>query len=136
MIIDAIKRAYKQLEEKDWDKIYWAIDIHGTCLESNYESGNFKLINDDVIKTLKLIQSLPESRLIMWTSAYTQELYRLQEFFDSYEVDFTYLGENPDVRNTETGNFNKKFYFSILLDDKAGFNPETDWKLIYKHFTT
>lgn len=136
MIIDAIKRAYQQLEDKNWDKIYWAIDMHGTCLESNYKSGEYKLINDDVIKTLKLIQSLPESRLIMWTSAYEQELYRLQEFFDLQGVDFDYLGENPQVRNTETGNFNKKFYFSILLDDKAGFDPETDWKLIYKYLTT
>ena len=24
-------------------------------------------------------------------------------------------------------------YFNILLDDKAGFDPDIDWKLIYKY---
>lgn len=132
----AIKRAYEQLSEKNWNKIYWAIDMHGTCLKSNYksgnyESGNFELINEDVINTLKLIQSLPESVLIMWTSAYTPDLVRLREFFELEGVSFDYSCENPKIRNTETGYFNKKFYFSILLDDKAGFDPDNDWRKIY-----
>lgn len=136
MIISAIKRAYKQLEDKNWDKIYWAIDIHGTCLESNYKSGEFQLINEDVIKTLRVIQSLPESVLIMWTSAYTQDLYALRAFFELHGVKFNYLGINPEVENTKTGNFHRKFYFSVLLDDKAGFDPDTDWKLIHTYLTT
>ena len=28
----------------------------------------------------------------------------------------------------------KKFYFDVLLDDKAGFRPDVDWKLIYELF--
>jgi hypothetical protein len=41
-----------------------------------------------------------------------------------------YFNENTAVENTATGNFSSKFYFSVLLDDKAGFNPETDWVLV------
>ena len=29
--------------------------------------------------------------------------------------------------------FEKKFYFNILLDDKAGFDPETDWSVIKEY---
>ncbi len=29
--------------------------------------------------------------------------------------------------------FTKKFYFDILLDDKAGFEPELDWLAIANH---
>ena len=29
----------------------------------------------------------------------------------------------------------QKFYFNVLLDDKAGFNPEHDWELIDYHLS-
>jgi len=130
MIIKAIERAYKRANEKEWDKIYWAIDLHDTCFESNYMSGKYKLINDDVIKTLKLIQSCQESILIMWTSAHHEEWPSLWNFFNSNGIQFNYFNFNPEIGNTETGCFEEKFYFNILLDDKAGFDPEIDWKLI------
>lgn len=37
------------------------------------------------------------------------------------------VNSNPDEKDTKTGDFSKKFYFNILLDDRAGFQPETDW---------
>jgi hypothetical protein len=30
------------------------------------------------------------------------------------------------------GDYSKKFYYSILIDDKAGFNPLTDWAKLGK----
>ena len=49
---------------------------------------------------------------------------------DIYSWEFNF---NPTIENTQTGCFDDKFYFSILLDDKAGFDPDTDWKLIYEY---
>ena len=49
---------------------------------------------------------------------------------DIYSWEFNF---NPAIENTKTSCFDDKFYFSVLLDDKAGFDPDTDWKLIYDY---
>ena len=38
--------------------------------------------------------------------------------------------ENPEIESNRYANFTKKFYYDILLDDKAGFEPN-DWFEIY-----
>ena len=35
--------------------------------------------------------------------------------------------ENPEVGNTSFQNFEVKLYFNVGIDDKFGFEPETDW---------
>lgn len=133
-IIKSVERAYSLLQERNWDTIYWAIDLHGTCIKSNYVSGEYEWINEDAKQCLQFIQSLYESKIIFWSSCYYNEWWgKLGGWMDS-EIDGDFLfNQNPYVQNTETGCFDKKFYFSILLDDKAGFDPDTDWKLIYEY---
>ena len=132
-IIKSIERAYSLLQERNWDTIYWAIDLHGTCIKSNYVSGEYEWINDDVKQCLQLIQSLPESKTILWTSCYKEDLYNILSFFNKQGLGFNFWNCNPNINSTKTGCFDTKFYFSILLDDKAGFDPDTDWKLIYDY---
>lgn len=132
-IIKAIERAYSLLQERNWDTIYWAIDLHGTCIKSNYVSGEYEWINEDAVKCLQLIQSLHESVIILWSSCYTKEQFNIINFFKSYNITIDYFNYNPEVKDTKTGFFDQKFYFSVLLDDKAGFDPDTDWKLIYEY---
>lgn len=43
---------------------------------------------------------------------------------------FEYLNHNPEVSNTENSNYCHKFYFDILLEDKAGFLPDIHWSEI------
>lgn len=133
MILDSIIKAYDDMLRKNYNKIYWAIDLHGTCLKSTYDSTEFELINEYVIPTLKLIQARPESVLVMWSSGYTEDLARAIMFFIDHKVYFKYINMNPEVFNTRTGCFEKKFYFSIGIDDKFGFNPSTDWQHIYNY---
>ncbi len=132
-IIKAIERAYQIKEERNWDTIYWAIDLHGTCIKSNYVSGEYEWINEDALKCLQLIDTLKESKIIIWSSCYTEEMYKLSSFFIENNILISFFNQNPYIKNTETGCFDEKFYFSILLDDKAGFDPDTDWKLIYEY---
>lgn len=132
-IIKAIERAYSLLQERNWDTIYWAIDLHGTCIKSNYVSGEYEWINEDAKECLQLIQSLPENKLIMWTSTYYDVQLDIIKYFKKYNIEFDDFNDNSDIKNTETGCFDEKFYFSVLLDDKAGFDPDTDWKLIYEY---
>ena len=47
-------------------------------------------------------------------------------FGESYMV-FDYFNENPEVKNTATGDFSMKIYFNVMIDDKAGFE-KSDWE--------
>ena len=50
-----------------------------------------------------------------------------------YNIHFKYVNENPDIDSSK-GNFgyyHQKFYFNALFEDKAGFNPITEWYQIY-----
>lgn len=130
MIKKAITRAYDILEARNWDTVYWAIDLHGVCLKSNYQNGGYTFENDDVLKGLRAISERPESKIILWSSCHKAEQPAIIAFMAEHGVTVHYFNENPEVEDTSTGNFTDKFYFSILLDDKAGFDPETDWKEI------
>lgn len=130
MIQDAINKAYAQMKERKWNRIYWAIDLHGTCFKCNYVPRTYEWFNDDVVETLKYIQSLPESEIILWSSCYHNEQVNIIEFFKANGINIGYFNQNPYILNTLSGCFNQKFYFSILVDDKAGFDPDTDWKII------
>ena len=48
--------------------------------------------------------------------------------FEENGIHFDYINENPEVDNNELGNFDKKLYFNIGIDDKFGFDAENgDW---------
>ena len=42
-------------------------------------------------------------------------------------VSFDFFNENPLCESTELCNFKDKFYFNVLIDDKAGFDGESGW---------
>lgn len=126
-IANSIINAYRTMYDRKWDKVYWAIDLHGVCLESTYESNTYKWINKDVVAGLQAISARPESVIILWSSCYHAEFDGIIKFFKDENINVSYFNQNPEVPNTETGCFMDKFYFSVLLDDKAGFDPFTDW---------
>lgn len=132
-IIKAVERAYSLLQERNWDTIYWAIDLHGTCIKSNYVSGEYEWINEDALKCLQLISNLKETKIIIWSSLYRSEKFKIWVWLSEQGIEILNFNSNDSIKNTETGCFDKKFYFSVLLDDKAGFDPDTDWKLIYEY---
>jgi len=45
---------------------------------------------------------------------------------------FDYVNENPECPSTELADFSRKMYYNFLIDDKSGFDPETDWEIIYQ----
>jgi hypothetical protein len=134
MIVTAIKRAYSTARARGWDRIYWAIDLHGVCFKSNYVVNDYQFINDDVLPALQMLSLMEESVLILWSSAHPEEQKSIIKFFAEHGVQIDFFNENPLEANTATGCFDKKFYFSVLLDDKAGFDPDVDWDSIVKYF--
>lgn len=135
----AVKKAYEQAKSRGWSSIYWAIDLHGTLVKSNYTSNSYEWINGDAKETLKLILSLPESHVIFWSSMYSaDQIVFLEWLEDQLELSESILkyikfNANNNVENTATGCFDEKFYMSILIDDKAGFDPELEWAEIYMY---
>jgi hypothetical protein len=133
-IIKAVDRAYRVMCERKWDTVYWAIDLHGVCLKSNYEASSYEWINGDAFWGLRHISERPESKIILWSSVYNEEKKPIKDFFEMYEIKVAAFNSNPwEQKGTEVSCFDEKFYFSVLLDDKAGFDPETDWEKITEY---
>lgn len=121
--------------QKEWYETYWAIDIHGTILiptfrKNSYDSEFYPYAKE----TLQLLSDRQDIILILSTSSYPEEIEHYQKVFKENNIFFKYINENPDIDSSK-GNFGyykNKFYFNVLLDDKAGFVPEEEWKEIYE----
>jgi len=50
MVLRAIKNAFKLKENRGWDRIYFAIDLHSTVVKPNYSTDS---ISNRVLPTLK-----------------------------------------------------------------------------------
>jgi deoxyribodipyrimidine photolyase len=124
----AITKAYRTAKERNWDTIYILVDAHDTICGSNYKDAEAEFY-PQALHALREICKLPEVHLVLWTSCYPEEGPKYVRRLAGEGVFIKGLNETP-VENTTTGDFRKKPYFSILIDDKAGFVPE-EWSLVY-----
>lgn len=122
----AIKRAYEVFRARKYDTVYFAVDIHGTIVKSNC-NGIADDFYSDAIYALKYLSSCPEIKIILWSSCFKQDYQKYIELLKDRGIRVDYFNENPECPSTKVGNFDSKFYFSVLIDDKAGFDPEQDW---------
>lgn len=125
MIADAIIRAYQEKHQRNWDKLYFAVDLHGTIIERY--TGNEIKVYPNAEGVLRSLSFRPDVTLILFTSTYQENLKEFFKWCSDQNIVFKYLNENPECPNNKTGDFSKKFYFNVLIDDRAGFNPDTDW---------
>jgi adenine C2-methylase RlmN of 23S rRNA A2503 and tRNA A37 len=131
MIRDAIYSAFDKMKARGWTTMYWAIDVHDTILKGHYASDQSYSLYPYAAKVLKWISDQPDMKIIIFTSSYAADYERLSKWFwETHGIKFDYLNENPECGNTDYADFGSKFYFNVLLDDKAGFDPEKDWKTI------
>ncbi len=132
-IIKAIKINHFDLKkERGWDKTYWAIDIHGTILKPNYQKGNIpKEFYPYAIECLQYLTQRKDIVLIKYTCSHLNEIEEYKVYFESLGIKFDYVNVNPEIltRHDSLGNYDQKPYFNVLFEDKAGFDPEVDWKL-------
>jgi len=139
-----IKTMFEHAEQRQWYETYWAFDIHGTISIPDYRKGIKKTPSEisQVIyypfakETLQLLtKTRPDVIKLIWSSSYPEELKSYIETFEKDEIIFKYANENPEITDAKGsfGFYDKKFYFNIMLEDKAGFNPETDWEPIYNY---
>jgi hypothetical protein len=136
-IVQWTEKMFEHSFKKEWYETYFAIDVHGTILLPNhrkdYLEANFYPYAKE---TMQLLSARDDIKLIMTTSSYPKEIEFYNNIFISNNIIFDYINENPEIDSTKGffGYYEKKFYFNIMLEDKAGFRPERDWKQLYKLF--
>jgi len=133
----AFENALKNKFTRGWDTIYWCIDVHDTILKGKYESDQDYEFYPGALKALKWISDQPDHRLIIWTCSYASEYDRLKDFLlKEHNIVLDYHNENPECGDTKIAEFTSKFYFNILVDDKAGFEAHKDWGELNKSIAT
>lgn len=129
MLLKALQNARRKMVERGWDKIYVAVDWHDTVCRSTYSEGGAYSFYGAAISALQAASENPKIDLILYTSSYASVVEDFVRFCRAkHGINFKYFNANPEIKNTNYGEFGKKFYYDVLLDDKAGFDPATDWK--------
>lgn len=124
--------------KRNWDKTYWFFDIHGTILKPNYTYGNTPDEFYPMAKeTLQFISKLDDVVMAIYTCSHPHEIEEYLELFKKFGINFKYVNENPEIKTDVNGygNYDKKPYINVLFEDKAGFDPEADWALVYNLLT-
>lgn len=128
-----IQHVQHQKIERKWQKLYWCIDLHDTII-----TGTYNRFNDGAViypyakQTLDYLFNSPEHYTILWTSSY---LTSIQDVVQRFDLNFNAINCNPECPSTQLCDFQYKFYFNFLLDDKAGFDGNKDWQEIYESLT-
>jgi len=130
-VVNQIQRTFDVSFKKEWYFTYWAFDIHGTILVPSYD------LNEDTMQfyphakeALQKISKRDDIKMILWTCSYPHEIQKYIRFFAKNGIQFEHVNENPGI-SSNMGNFGyyeEKFYFNVLFEDKAGFDPLRDWK--------
>jgi len=136
MILDAITRMFERSFEKEWYETYWAFDLHGTIIKSSYKKGDTGVKYYPFAKEcLQLLTQRKDIIMILWTSSFPEEIEEYLKAFERDGIHFDDVNKNPEIssRNGNFGYYEDKFYFNVLFEDKAGFNPEKEWDSLYEY---
>lgn len=154
-IVDMFTEALIRRRERGYKRFYIAVDLHGTIFrpskitkmeydkEENVffehisEVGNgLQLSYPFAVEVLRHLSSCSECCLILWTSSTEDNANMACALLKDSGITVSYVNENPECNGNEYSDFGVKFCFDILLDDKAGFEPETDWKALWDFIRT
>lgn len=132
--MNLFQKEFQKKTDRKWDKIYVLVDIHDTVIPSDYKSdGRLLTCYEHSLECLQLMSAREDVYLILWSSC-TQETAKFYlDFFEKNNIIFGSFNDNPEESNTPYACFDKKPYFNVILDDKAGFEPE-DWLTLKNYF--
>lgn len=133
-LIQAFESAYQQKAKRGWDCIYAAVDIHGTIFKPTYSPEENYDYYPFAKEALQMMSRRHDVKLILWSSSHHLALTKYWDKLNGDGIFFNFINENPDVHATELAAFCNKFYFNVGLDDKFGFEPETDWFQLRGYF--
>jgi hypothetical protein len=109
------------------------IDLHGTIIpggKSTTDQNDYQEFYPDAKEVLQWATGRKDIFLILWTSTPMSRMDDVLVWLSKHGIVFDFINGNPHAKDTPRSCFDKKPYFNILLDDRAGFEPETDWTAI------
>jgi 5'(3')-deoxyribonucleotidase len=134
MISDAIKTAFEKKIRRGWDKwphMYWAIDLHDVIIPGTYTRNNDgRQFYPNAEEVLQWLSSRQDMCIILYTSSHEDSISDIINWLADQHIVINYVNENPECKDTDLCSFSSKFYFDIMLEDKAGFMGMTDWRII------
>lgn len=134
-LANAIEKSYRISLSKGYPKFYIAIDLHDTIMPSTYKKGEFTDFYEDAIKALQYLSSKPNISLILFTSTYKDDITEFLDRMKSLNIKFDYFNSNPECPNDKLGDYSKKFYYNLILDDRGGFEAwNGDWIVVLDKF--
>lgn len=132
-----IDKMFKHATKHKWYHTYWFIDLHGVISKPDYRKISKEINYYPYTKeTLQYIsEKRPDIVLILFTSSHPDEIEVYMDILKKDGIHFKYVNENPEINdsNGSFGCYDKKPYYNVLLDDKAGFDPNSDWKEILNY---
>jgi len=138
-ILSWIDIMFRNAEKRQWFEVYFGVDIHGIISKPDFRKSSKEINYYPYAKeTLQLLSERKDIVMFLFTSSYPDEIKKYMEIFKNDNIIFKYVNENPEI-STENGSFgyyDKKPYFNVLFEDKAGFFGLYDWFYIYKYFKT
>jgi hypothetical protein len=135
-----LNRSYARYKQKGYQYWYWALDVHDVIFKGDYKVDCELQWLPNAKRALKIIAQIPEIKIILYTSTRKDKTQAIIDKLKN-EVGLEVYGvnENPDFQ-TDPGNlceFDKKFCFDLMLDDKAGFDVyENAWEDVIAVLTT
>lgn len=120
-IEEAIRKAYRAAQARGWSNIYVMVDVHDTIASSTYKDDEVDFY-PNAISALQELSKFPEVKLVLWTCCYPERYSYFTDRLSALGIKVAYINETP-IKNTAYGDFRKKPYFSVVIDDKAGFDP-------------
>lgn len=131
MIQKAIENAFKKKLIRGWGKwprLYWAIDLHDVIIPGTYTRNNEdRQFYPHASEALQWLTNRKDMCIILYTSSHDDAIQDILSWLSKYGIQFDYVNSNPECPDNELCSFKDKWYFDILLEDKAGFDGMNDW---------
>jgi hypothetical protein len=132
-IIKAFKTALKKKEQNNWDRLYVFVDLHETIIVPSYKDAKRKDAYPYALEVLRYLKHRSDICLVLYTCSRQEHIAEYLKWFSEHDITFEFVNSSPEP-NSKYADFSQKPYFNVLLDDKAGFDPEEDWLLIKNYF--
>lgn len=135
-IVKAFSKAFEQKDSRGWDKIYVLVDVHGTIMQGVHQKNELHLWYTWALPVLKTLSDMDGVCLIMWTGSHESSIQATLSELAKRGIRFDYVNENPEAEDNEFYCGAGKIYFNVGIDDRFGFEPESDWLELYKYLLT
>ena len=123
MISDVIKSTFNVKGRVS--KVHWFIDVSNTILP-RYSLIQQQVPPPEAIEVLRWLSNREDMVITIWTLLNGKSYHRLKHNFKyKYGIHFDNYNGGRDSYQ-----FSSKPFFDVLIDDKAGFDINNDWKVI------